>query len=222
MVKFVLFRFFDWVSVMQKNGIFIAIEGLDGVGKTTACRLVSQKLGFENGERFGSEISDLIKNLSRQGPIDKNVLHLIYATKLQLVGNKLTQMMQEGKSAVVDRYWLSNKYYPDALYTDFKLATANVDVPKPDITFVLTASEEKRLERMGSKGRAQDSDEEKLNDPNVRKKILDNFMKHRVHIIDTSNMSAEEVADEIVKITNLHLQQKNLLKQSGKPKSPEN
>lgn len=104
------------------HGKFIAIEGLEGAGKSNAQRVVNEVLqahniGFINTrEPGGTPIAEALRNLWKEGidgehTTDKAEVLMIFAARTQLLETVIQPALQTGKWVVGDRHNLSSHAY---------------------------------------------------------------------------------------------------------------
>jgi dTMP kinase len=130
---------------------FISLDGLDGTGKSTQCRLLAEWLRSrghsvtECADPGGTPIGDVIRGVlldhRREMTLPCEAL-LFMASRAQLTAEIIRPALAEGKVVVSDRYLLANVVYqghaggldPQTLWEIGRLATGGLE---PDLTFVL-------------------------------------------------------------------------------------
>ena len=103
----------------SKEGLFIVFEGVEGSGKSTQCRLLSERLTLEGisnirlREPGGTETGENIRAwLAGGSDIDRfSELFLLSAARSALVKQKLKPSLVEKKVVVLDRYIYSTIAY---------------------------------------------------------------------------------------------------------------
>ncbi len=108
------------------NGKFIVIEGLEGAGKTTACKIVEKILrehGIDNivftREPGGTPISEKLRDLFKRGVGQERLnikaeLLILYAARVQLVETVIKPALKRGMWVIGDRHDLSSQAYQGA------------------------------------------------------------------------------------------------------------
>jgi dTMP kinase len=158
---------------MPASGLFISLDGLDGTGKSTQCRLLADWLrgrGLDvvactdpGGTALGQQLRALL--LESRDAMDLRCEALLFmASRAQLVAEVIRPALAAGRCVVSDRFILANVVYqghaggldPDELWRIGRFSSGGIE---PDRTFVLdlpvaqTLSRRKahadRLERRG-------------------------------------------------------------------------
>src|SRR5437763_800965 len=140
---------------------FIALDGLDGTGKSTQCRLLADWLrvrGFTvtecadpGGTAVGEVIRELLLGHRHEMSLPCEAL-LFMASRAQLTAEVIRPALDEGQAVVADRYLLANVVYqghaggldPEQLWQIGHLATGGLE---PDLTIVLDLSPEEAVGR---------------------------------------------------------------------------
>jgi dTMP kinase len=130
---------------------FISLDGLDGAGKSTQCRLLADWLrmrGFDVvqcADPGGTPIGDVLRKLllEHRGHITLQCEALLFmASRAQLVAEVIRPALESRKAVICDRFLLANVVYqghaggidPQKLWDLGLLATGGLE---PEITFVL-------------------------------------------------------------------------------------
>ena len=188
----------------------IAIEGIDGAGKTTVAKLLAEEINgvyYKTPSQKFSQCRMLFEGNSRRS-LSR---FLFYASILWAAWDEIKNALQT-KPVVVDRYILSTKIYHEALLKDqpelknkIEESFYNICPPLPDYNFVLKVEPEiaeSRLKR-SNKGKLFDSEIEQ--DRKLQDKIAERFYQHgdNVYLIDAQNNSEEQIVNECKKIISL-------------------
>jgi dTMP kinase len=155
-------------------GPFISLDGLDGAGKSTQCRLLAEWLrerGYDvtecadpGGTEVGAVLRGLLLDHRRQLSLPCEAL-LFMASRAQLTAEVIQPALGAGRAVVSDRFLLANVVYqgygggldPAKLYDIGLLATAGLE---PDLAFVLDlALETARSRRKTQADRMESRDE---------------------------------------------------------------
>lgn len=135
-------------------GFLIAVEGIDGAGKTTIAyyiRDILQKLGFKAEvlkEPSDSEYGKILKRWDRLDP--QKELELFILDRKEDVARNILPRLEKCVTVIMDRYYYSSVAYQGALGIDpEKILRINEEfAPKPDLTILLDISPEIAIERI--------------------------------------------------------------------------
>jgi dTMP kinase len=133
------------------RGIFISLDGLDGTGKSTQCRLLADWLRgrghavTECADPGGTAIGDAIRVLLLDRRREMTLAceaFLFMASRAQLTADIIRPALEAGRGVVADRFLLANVVYqghaggldPQQLWDLGRLATGGLE---PDLTLVL-------------------------------------------------------------------------------------
>ena len=198
----------------------IAIEGMDGVGKTTISRKISEEFGMVYIEKpltnlFDTKVSDGKETLDAVSRSIYNFDDEIIKAWFFGLGNIYSIIKNYDNDIVIDRHFASNYFWNGSDRSDCIFETMINLIGVPDITIVLTASIESRLNRLYLRN-PNDYD---LTDPEKMVKGDDKMImfleKFNIPYIsvDTNNKSIEEVYGEV---KNIILSLNNVKKRSLK------
>ena len=200
-------------------GIFITLEGPEGSGKTSAIKVVKQKLeelGYEivmTREPGGTDISEQIRNviLNRSNTMmDPRTEALLYAaSRRQHLVEKIWPSLKEGKIVICDRYLdssLSYQGYARGLGVEdiLNVNSYATEGTYPDLTLLFDVSPEVGLARINanSKREVNRLDLEKIS---FHQKVREGYLNlakrfsSRYVIIDASQ-GPEKVAEDTLKV----------------------
>lgn len=177
--------------------LFISVEGVDGVGKTTVARLLAASHGFQYYKSPSGPFEDLRKEVDKYAsPVGR---YCFYRLALQYDSAIITELLKKGP-VVADRYIASTYAYHMVLDPRIREIYSEIGVVRPTHQILLNARPEVRIERL-EKRRASEmrkASDIKLED-NVA--LINNvagvFKTLGLIEIDTSEMSPEEVATRI-------------------------
>jgi dTMP kinase len=133
------------------RGVFISLDGLDGAGKSTQCRLLSEwlreqgRIVTECADPGGTELGQVLRGLLLDHRQDLSITSealLFMASRAQLVAEVIRPALAAGRIVVSDRFLLANVAYqghgggldPTKLLELGRWAAGGAE---PDLTFVL-------------------------------------------------------------------------------------
>ena len=164
---------------------FIALDGIDGTGKSTQCRLLVDWLNARGvravacADPGGTPLGDRLRGilLDHRQEIGLRAEALLFmASRAELIDRIVRPALDAGTVVVTDRFLLANVVYqghaggldPDELWQVGRLATGGLE---PDLTFVLDLPIEAAALR---RGRAADRME--LRDPAYQERVRQGFL----------------------------------------------
>lgn len=181
----------------------IAIEGMDGVGKTTIGKKVAEKLGFEFIEKplhYLLDVEGSLDNYMKVSTYINNQDNMLLKLWFYGMGNIYIKSNWKDKNVVTDRHLVSNYFWNcnSEIEDAFQLLTKYASIP--EITFLLYAEPEVRLKRIIERN-PLDKDADNVNlHPEAYDKMESFLVKNNMKFmkIDTSNTTSDEVSDFIV------------------------
>jgi dTMP kinase len=133
------------------RGLFLSLDGIDGGGKSTQCRLLADWLRHRGhdvvtcvdpgGTPLGERLRDIL--LHQRGDLSPASEALLFmAGRAQLVATVIRPNLEAGRTVISDRYLLANVVYQgygggldtEQLWQVGRLSTGGLE---PDLTFVL-------------------------------------------------------------------------------------
>lgn len=196
----------------MSRGPFIALEGIDGTGKSTQCRLLTEWLrarGFTvthcadpGGTPLGDQLRAVLLDHRQQMSMRAEVL-LFMASRAELVERVVRPALSSG-AVVTDRFLLSNVVYqgraggldPEELWRLGYFATGGV---QPDLSIVLDLP----VERAASRRKAR-ADRVEERPPAYHEAVRQGFLAEargrpdRICVVDAAQ-SVEAVQAQIVR-----------------------
>ncbi len=135
----------------MSNGLFISLDGVDGAGKSTQCRLLADWLRVQGrnvvvchdpgGTDLGQKLREILLNYRGVMSLTAEAL-LFMASRAQLVSEVIRPALAAGQIVICDRFLLANVVYqghaggldPAELWSVGLFATGGLE---PDLTIVL-------------------------------------------------------------------------------------
>lgn len=133
------------------QGLFLSLDGLDGAGKSTQCRLLAEWLrgrGWQvttcsdpGGTEIGKQLREMLLDRRRQMTLACEAF-LFMASRAQLTAEVIRPALEAGHAVVSDRFLLANVVYqghaggldPQLLHAMGLLSSGGLE---PDLTLVL-------------------------------------------------------------------------------------
>ncbi len=204
----------------MKN-LFIALEGIDGSGKSTQAKLLAEKLTeaghnvYTTFEPTGGMIGSVLRNILK-GTIKadhRTIAGLFLADRLDHLLNEdtgLVKKMKEGYTVITDRYYFSSYAYHGAhMDMDWVIAANKMcaDILKPSLTLFIDISPTTAMHRINTNRASTELFENRKSLEAIREKYFEAFtkLKHDESIFITNgDRPAENVAEELwVKVSSV-------------------
>lgn len=168
------------VKSLLPDGFLIAVEGIDGAGKTTIAALLAQYCG-ERGiscllskEPTGLSFGQKLRESAQSGRLSaEEELDFFLKDRIDHFQRAIGPAMAQGAFVILDRYYWSTAAYQGArgLDPDQICEMNEAAVPKPDLVLLLDVAPEVGLGRIHSRG-DRPNDFEKLEDLRVSRDIF--------------------------------------------------
>ncbi len=186
---------------MTRQGTFIVLDGIDGTGKSTQTRLLTEWLNHQGvpaascrdpgGTSLGNELRAIL--LERHGSISLRAEALLFmASRAELVEESIRPLLNMPVVVISDRFLLANVVYqghaggldPEEIRRIGQFSTNGIE---PNITYVLDLPIEVAAERRGKA-----SDRFEARDRDFQARIRQGFFEEarrqpdKIQIIDAS------------------------------------
>ncbi len=182
----------------------ISIEGMDGVGKSTTCKLLAEKLGYIFVEKpLHYLLDDKEDEISQYQKIAKRVNsnpNRTFTAWYYGLNNIYLYDKFKDKNIVTDRHIVSNYCWSGSKDNGDIYNLILKKIGKPKLTVILYAKPEVIMSRL-KKRDVNDSDlckVEKSEKVYERMIYFCETKKLNYMVIDTSNKNVDEVVDEII------------------------
>ena len=181
----------------------IAVEGMDGVGKTTIAKMLSIRKGLKYIERPNKAFFDMDEDSYSR------LCRKVYNSDIRAMawffglGNIIQVLQNDEHDVVLDRHFLSNYFWNGSDETEKIFSTMINMVGKPDLTILLYAKTEERLERI----RRRNPYDRDLKDPDMKifgyDKMIDFATRYNLPfiIVNTEDLNIEEtyrICDKVI------------------------
>ncbi len=169
-----------------RRGFFIALEGIDGCGKSTVLPLLAERLERSGhtvtvtheptDSKIGKEIYDILHNRHRILP-PLELQRLYVEDRKGHITAVLQPALDAGHIVLCDRYWLSTLAYGMLAATLEELVAMHREILgndflRPDITFLFDLPPETAIARLAGMSRQLDSFEKPEKLVEIRKNYL--------------------------------------------------
>lgn len=140
-----------------RNSLFVVFEGIDGTGKSTQMRLLSEALRdrrycvVETREPTSGEFGQQIRSLylKRSTVSAEEELELFIKDRRQHIDTLILPSLNEGRIVLCDRYFLSTAAYQGAAGCDpDRIISLHEFAPDPDLAIILEVDPEVSIKRI--------------------------------------------------------------------------
>jgi dTMP kinase len=198
----------------KRKNLFIALEGIDGSGKSTQTKLLTEKLTnhghkvYSTFEPTDNQIGKLIRNILKgNAKADHRIIAgLFVADRLDHLLNEeygIVKKLEEGFTVITDRYCFSSYAYQGTHMNMDWVIQANsmsAEILRPDVNIFIDVSPEVSMQRLHANRDNIELFETLENLQQVRAKYMEAFDKLRsvenIFIVD-GNRSLEQIAEDI-------------------------
>lgn len=183
----------------------ISIEGMDGVGKSTTCNLLAKKLGYKFVEKplhylFDNNEATFDEYIRIRDQVNANP-NRVFTSWFYGLGSIYMYELFKNENIVTDRHFASNYAWSgsDDNNEVYDLLIQKLGAPK--LTVILYSPSEIIINRLISRNK-EDSDIKKAKKSEMIYQRMIEFCKNKnlpYIVIDTSNLTPDEVVDTILK-----------------------
>jgi dTMP kinase len=133
--------------------MFIVIEGLDGVGKSTIAKALAKEINAVMLATPGDQFNQIRSQLDSIYHDNIQARQLFYMSSVVNISEQVRELINKGKNIIVDRYWLSTQVYHQWKSENhhFELTDVEKSVLVPDVTLYLQLPLAQRKKRLFSR-----------------------------------------------------------------------
>lgn len=181
---------------MTPKNVFVSLDGVDGVGKTTVAKILAADGSFRYHKSPTGPFAQLRNEIDAHAtPLER---YCFYRLATQFDSAQIGRFL-ETSSVVCDRYIASTAAYHIAMDARIRVIHNDEGLLRPHFAFLLDARSEIRDMRILERAKAM-SDAKIEGDSTLLDRVADIFMSFGLIFIDTSDMTAGEVAQTIKRI----------------------
>ncbi len=198
----------------MNNNLFIALEGIDGSGKSTQVKKLAEKLTaaghkvYSTFEPTDSPIGSLIRNIlkGRIKADDRTIAGLFVADRIDHLLNEVNgiiKKLDEGYTVITDRYYFSSYAY-HGTHMDMEWVIAanamSANIKRPDMNIFIDVPPEICMKRISENRNIVELYESLENLKNVKEKYFESFNKlggEENIFITNGNRSYDEISADI-------------------------
>lgn len=181
---------------MKPKHVFISLDGVDGVGKTTVAKLLATDGSFQYYKSPAGPFAQLRKEVDAHAtPLER---YCFYRLATQFDSVQISQLLKTN-SVVCDRYIASTAAYHIAMDARIRVIHNELGLLKPHFAFLLDARSEIRDKRLLERAKVS-SDIEIERNSAFLDRVAEIFKSLSLIYVDTSDTTPEEVAMTIKRI----------------------
>lgn len=178
---------------MNKQPVFVVVEGADGCGKTTVGKMLAEQLKADFMETPSKKMGGARKKIDALYKECGLAAQLFYASAVAYASQCAEKSLEEGRSVVVVRYWPSTLAYNGLVReSDMDDSAWLKKIAVPHFTCHLRVSAEARRKRMEDRGEGiNETDQRSLEQneelENRYAQVLSEHEKHAGRILQIPN-----------------------------------
>jgi len=181
---------------VKSKCVFVSLDGVDGVGKTTVAKLLAADGSFQYHKSPAGPFAQLRKEVdAHANPLER---YCFYRLSTQFDSAQISELLKTN-SVVCDRYVASTAAYHIAMDARIRVIHNDFGLLKPHFAFLLDACSEIRDKRILERVKVL-SDAKLEGNSTLLDHVAEIFMSFGLTYIDTSNTTAEQVAKTIKRI----------------------
>jgi len=190
------------------GGLFIVIEGIDGTGKSTQCKMLAESLaaqGFTvhlDREPSDGPYGKKARASAEEGRLSpEEELELFHLDRKHHVEELIKPAKSRGEIVVLDRYYFSTMAYQGQRGFDPQelRKTNEAFAPAPDVLFILDLPVDEALERVSGRGDIANEFEQRDALQFCRDIFLSVSDEPYAHVIDSSG-TIDEIHANMLRI----------------------
>mgnify|MGYP001038970035 CR=1 FL=1 len=188
--------------------IHISIEGMDGVGKSTTCKLLAEKLGYKFVEKplhylFDKDETEFDKYIEIRDKVNSNP-NRIFTSWFYGLGSVYMYEMFKDSNIVTDRHFASNYAWSGSDNNDevYELLINKLGVPK--LTVILYSPSDVIVKRLINRDKEDKDIQRAKQSEKIYEKMIECCKKYSMPylVIDTSNLTPDQVVSKILEVIN--------------------
>lgn len=182
--------------------MFVALEGVDGTGKSTLCSILSDRLGAIQYATPPKKYLTFRERVDKDAPPEEH--YRFYRDGICDASDEISAILKEGGKVVSDRYWLSTYTYHQVMGAevsrdDFK------SVVIPTLTIILSLNKDAQIGRMLCRGMSAGDRRMLDQQQELSMAFYRNVLEFNIPfmVIDTQKFSPEACVEIVIKALDL-------------------
>lgn len=174
--------------------MFVAIEGINGVGKSSVIRLLESRLGFCHYPP-ARWLTSAMHSMDRADDVDAR--YLLFISAMLHASCRIRDLVQSGKKVVVSGYYKRTEIYHHVMGSQLCLSVDKM-LFQPNITILLDCRESERKQRVHRRHRRRELWDD-LADKGIEQ-LREEYARLGWPTVDTTHLSVETTFIEVQRI----------------------
>ena len=182
----------------------ISIEGMDGVGKSTTCKMLSERLGYKFVEKplhylFDKDESEFAEYLRIRDQVNANP-NRVFTSWFYGLGSIYMYEMFKDENIITDRHFASNYAWSGSDTNEEVYDLLVKKLGKPKLTVILYSPSEVIVERLKTRNKEDKDIARAKQSERIYERMISFCKKYELPhlVVDTSNMTKEQVVNRIL------------------------
>lgn len=178
--------------------MFIAIEGVDGSGKSTLCAILAEKLGATPYSTPPKKYLAFREQVDKNAPPEEH--YRFYRDGIYDASNEINAILASNGKVVSDRYWLSTYTYHQIMGVQVSIDDFH-SIVMPTMTVILSLSNDVQIGRILHRGMTAGDRRVLDKQQEIAMAFYQNVLKNDIPflMIDTQRFTPEACAEIIIK-----------------------
>lgn len=178
--------------------MFIALEGVDGSGKSTLCAVLAEKLGATPYSTPPKKYLAFREQVDKNAPPEEH--YRFYRDGIYDASNEIGIILANNGKVVSDRYWLSTYTYHQVMGVQVSIDDFR-HIIMPTITVILSVSNDVQIGRILCRGMTTGDRRMLDQQQEIAMAFYQNALKNDIPflMIDTQRFKPEACAEIIIK-----------------------
>lgn len=180
--------------------MFIALEGLQGVGKSTVYHELQSRLDntWKIVPSISKEINDTRKIVDLSGNADAR--YLFYLSQVILSGKVIESLLNQNNNVLIESYIFRTITYHEGVGSSLTFSPTQFDIPKPNKVFYLACEDLERIKRINSRNKRVGFWNELAETHNTQIKAKYAELMDKMIVIDTTFISPQDTVEKILSL----------------------
>ncbi len=178
--------------------MLLALEGADGCGKTTLCRVLAERLGATAYATPPKKYLQTREQIDSDASADDH--YKFYRDGIYDAHDEIVNLLQNNNKVVIDRYWLSTYTYHQVMGVTGSSKNDFASITQPNLTVILALNYKVQIERMLHRGMSAGDIRLFNKQREISKAFYQNALDFEIPfiVIDVQYFSPSQCADIVI------------------------